>query len=64
MNAPQTSEMSAPDVDELMSLLNRLLDHIVFPAAARVHFEIQDAELLVVAEAGSCQPYERKVTCP
>jgi MoxR-like ATPase len=28
MNAPQTSEMSAPDVDELMSLLNRLLDNI------------------------------------
>ena len=28
MNSPQTSEMSAPDVDELMSLLNRLLENV------------------------------------
>jgi len=28
MNSPQTSEMSSPDVDELMSLLNRLLENI------------------------------------
>jgi MoxR-like ATPase len=28
MNSPQTSEMSPPDVDELLSLLNRLLENI------------------------------------
>src|SRR5262249_2834902 len=28
MNSPQTSEVSAPDVDELMSMLNRLLENI------------------------------------
>ena len=28
MNSPQTSEMSAPDVDELMSLLNKLLENV------------------------------------
>lgn len=28
MNSPQTSEMSSPDVDELMSLLNRLLENM------------------------------------
>src|SRR4051795_11027790 len=28
MNSPQTSEMSAADVDELMSILNRLLENV------------------------------------
>jgi MoxR-like ATPase len=28
MNSPQTSEMSAPDVEELMSLLNKLLENV------------------------------------
>jgi MoxR-like ATPase len=28
MNSPQTSEMSVPDVDELLSLVNRLLENI------------------------------------
>ena len=28
MNSPQTTEVSAPDVDELMSMLNRLLRRI------------------------------------
>src|SRR5215469_13695113 len=28
MNSPQASEMSAPDVDELVSLLNRLLENV------------------------------------
>ncbi|WP_406700354.1 MoxR family ATPase [Singulisphaera sp. Ch08] len=28
MNSPQTSEMASPDLDELMSLLNRLLENV------------------------------------
>src|SRR5258708_30393314 len=28
MNAPQTAELTAPSADELLSLLNRLLDHV------------------------------------
>lgn len=28
MNSPQTSEMASPDIDELMSLLNRLLENV------------------------------------
>ena len=48
------------DMRNRLSLFWGKDDLKLFPAVARVHFEIQDAEPLLVAEAGVYQPCQRE----